>query len=111
MLKILSQLLATGLLLNVLSLPSEAWTINYPKYKNLRIDACVVNMGCNESSISYAANQYCKLIGYTRETYWETKKYPRRKRKQAWRLEYRPSGSTWYSHKGGHLFSRIDCSY
>lgn len=112
MLKNFTKLLATGILLNVLiTFPSQARNINYPEYEGLRIDACVVNMGCDESSITYAANRYCQLIGYRRETYWETKTYRPIKRKWAWRLEYRPSGSKWYSHKGGHLFSRIDCSY
>ena len=107
-----TKLLVTGLVLNASALPSKAVQIDYPEYNNIRIDACVDNWGCGESATDYAANKYCQRIGYNRKTYWETKTYkPKRRRKTAWKLEYRASGSKWFTHKGGYLFSRIDCSY
>jgi hypothetical protein len=83
--------------------------IDYPQYQGRSIDACVMNMGCDQSSISYAANAYCRTVGYRYSGYWKTKTYPRRKKKPAWRLEYRRSGDAWVSNDSGHAFSRIDC--
>lgn len=105
--QIMRVLITSGLILNT-SL-AEARTIEYPKFNGRRIDACVINMGCGQSSITYAANAFCRQIGYRRSGYWETKTYRRRKRKDAWQLEYRRSGNIWVSRKSGHAFTRIDC--